>query len=131
MNSASKLALNCAEAMEYLSVRRRTFEAVFLPLLTPVRMGTSKLFEVSDLNSAWDQVKQSRASPNTVDAIPVPTQNGRRNGRPTSMKGEHTWAETHGASTPTKTVPGKLTSIGEARDFASAVSLVLAKRKAG
>lgn len=131
MNSANKLALNCAEAMSYLSVRRRTFETVFLPLLTPVRMGTSKLFEVTDLNCAWDLVKQRRTTTKTEDASPAPTHNVHRNGRPTSMKGEHTWAETPGASTPKRTVPGKLTSIGEARDFASAASQVLAKRRAG
>jgi hypothetical protein len=131
MNNADRLALNSAEAMEYLNVRRRTFETEFLPLLTPIRLGTSKLFEVSDLNCAWDLVKQRRTTTKTEDAPPAPTHNVRRNGRPTSMKGEHTWAETPGASTPTKTVPGKLTSGGAALDFASAASTVLARRKAG
>ena len=131
MNSANKLALNCAEAMSYLNVRRRTFETVFLPLLSPIRLGTSKLFEVTDLNCAWELVKQRRTTTKSEDASPAPTHNVHRNGRPTSMKGEHTWAETHGASTPTKTVPGKLTSGGAALDFASAASTVLGRRKAG
>jgi len=41
MNIQDKLALNCTEAMQYLNVRRRTFETEFLPLLTPIRLGTS------------------------------------------------------------------------------------------
>jgi hypothetical protein len=126
-----KRGLNTTEAMAYLGVRRRAFESMFLPLLRPFRIGTSTMHDIDDLDRAWSAVKEQRLQRHAEVAPSGPAHNERRNGRPTSLKGVNTWAETHGASTPTKTVPGKLTSGGEALDFASVASKVLGRRKAG
>jgi hypothetical protein len=89
------------------------------------------MHDIDDLDRAWHVVKGQRLDGHAELAPSDPAHNERRNGRPTSLKGVKTWAETHGASTPKRTVPDKLTSTGEARDFASAASQVLAKRRAG
>ena len=126
-----KRGLNSAEAMEYLGMRRRTFESTVRPHLTALRLGTSLVFDVQDLDRVFDEMKQQSGVPAVDDAEPGAAQNARWNGRPVARKGEKRWAETHGASTPTKRAPGRSTSTGEALDFASAASRVLRKRTGG
>jgi hypothetical protein len=110
--------------MDYLGVKRRTFEREIRPRLRAVRMGTSLMFDVQDLDRLFDELMQSTAARCCDGTVPATAQNQRWNGRPVAMKGVNTWAEPHGTSTPTKAVPGRSTSTGEALDFASAVSTV-------
>jgi len=108
-----KRGLNSAEAMAYLGMRRRTFERNVRPRLTALRLGTSLVFDVQDLDRVFDDLKQLSDASAGNDSAPATAQNVRRNGRPVATKGETRWAETHGASTPTRTVPGRSTSTGE------------------
>ena len=123
--------LNSAEAMDYLGVKRRTFEREIRPRLRAVRLGTSLMFDVHELDRLFDELMQATAASDCNDNVPATAQNERWNGRPVAMKGANTWAEPHGASTPKKAGPGRSTNTGEGLDFASAASTVLAKRKAG
>ena len=105
-----KRGYNCQEALAYLGVKRRAFETYFRPYLTPVRLGTSVVFDRIDLDRVLDDHKQ-------------------RNGRPIE-KGEMTWAEHKPASIKTRKDSGALIRSTKAPDFATVAS-ALKRRKAG
>jgi hypothetical protein len=117
--------------MQYLGLKRRTFESLIRPRLHPIRVGTSLIFDVRDLDRAFDELKEEGRDGNTGETAAGPAQNALRNGRPIHMKGANTWADQHAGSTPTRKVPGKSTRSGAELDFASAASAVLAKRRPG
>ena len=83
-----KRGLNSAEAMEYLGMRRRTFESTVRPHLPALRLGTSLVFDVQDLDRIFDEMKQQSDAPAVDDAEPGAAQNARWNGRPVARKGE-------------------------------------------
>lgn len=105
-----KRGYNCQEALHYLGIKRRAFEKYFRPLLSPVRLGTSLIFDRIDLDALLEQHKS-------------------RNGRPVE-KGVHTWAELKPASTKTSKASGGLIRSTKALDFAT-VSKALRKRNPG
>jgi hypothetical protein len=123
--------LPLSEAMAHVGLKRRTFDSLIRPRVTPIRVGTSLIFDVHDLDRAFDELKSASQAPDTSASAAEPAQNVRRNGRPIPQKGVESWADQHGGSTPTKAVPGRSTRSGAALDFASAVSQVLAKRRPG
>ncbi|WP_157891347.1 hypothetical protein [Acidovorax sp. GW101-3H11] len=129
-----KRGLTQQEAMAYVGVKRRTWEANWAPHLTGIHQGVCLIYDRQDLDKLFDAMKAEAAGeqqPTEQDAANDSAHNAARNGRP-EQKGRNTWAKALGVSTPTKaTTPGKLTSGGGARDFASAVSLVMKKRKSG
>ena len=128
-----KRGLTQQEAMAYVGVKRRTWEANWAPRLTSLQQGVCLIFDRQDLDSLFDTIKaeaQGDQQPPQQDAANDSAHNAARNGRPTE-KGRNTWAKDKRVSTPTKTTPGKLTSGGAVSDFASAVSLVMKKRNAG
>jgi hypothetical protein len=50
-----------AEAMAYLGVKRRAFDTHIRPRLPPpTPCGTSRVFERTDLDRAWEQYRASR-----------------------------------------------------------------------
>lgn len=123
--------LPATQAMAYLGLKRRTFESHIRPRVTAIRVGTSLIFDVHELDRAFDELKAVSQKSETPATASEPAQNARRNGRPIPQKGVEPWADQHGGSTPTKAVPGRSTRSGAALDFASAVSQVLAKRRPG
>ena len=128
-----KRGLTQQEAMAYVGVKRRTWEANWAPRLTGIHQGVCLIYDRQDLDQLFDTIKAEAAGdqPAEQDAANDSAHNAARNGRP-EQKGRNTWAKAHGVSTPTKaTTPGKLTSGGAVSDFASAVSLVMKKRNAG
>ena len=129
-----KRGLTQQEAMAYVGVKRRTWEANWAPRLTSLQQGVCLIFDRQDLDSLFDTIKaeaQGDQQPPQQDAANDSAHNAARNGRPIE-KGRNTWAKTRGVSTPTKAItPGKSTSGGAVSDFASAVSLVLKKRTVG
>lgn len=127
-----KRGYTLAEAMVYVGVKRRTFDALWRPKLIAMGQGTSLIFDREDLDRVFNEFKQAAAgAPEAANDAGTLAHNGPRNGRPAPSKGDMQWANLHGGSTPLKTGPGKLTSGGEALDFASAASSVLKRRKAG
>ncbi len=131
--STSARGLTYAEAMAYVGVKRRTFDEVWRPRLVAIPQGSSLIFDRQDLDRLFDEFKAAAAGvPQAAnDAGQALPHNGPRNGRPATEKGRTLWAKQRGESTPEKTGPGKLTSGGEALDFASAASAVMKRRKAG
>lgn len=127
-----KRGLTQQEAMAYVGVKRRTWEANWAPRLTGLHQGVCLIYDKQDLDRLFDEMKAEAQieQPAPQDAANDSAHNAARNGRPTE-KGRNTWAKDKRASTPTKTTPGKLTSGGAVSDFASAVSLVLKRQKAG
>jgi hypothetical protein len=132
-----KRGLTHAEAIEYVGVKRRTFDEDWRPRLVAMRQGSCLIFDKLDLDRLFDEFKQRAAG-----AVPAANddahhhagqlpQNGGRNGRSMQEKGVSKWAKQHGVSTPVTTERGKSTSGGASLDFASAVSAVLKRRNAG
>jgi hypothetical protein len=106
-----KRGLTQQEAMAYVGVKRRTWEANWAPRLTGIHQGVCLIYDRQDLDKLFDAIKAEAAGEQ-----PPKEQDGAKDKR---------------VSTPTKTTPGKLTSGGAVSDFASAVSLVLKRQKAG
>lgn len=56
-----KRGYTCAEAMDYLGLKRRAFEKHIRPRLpTPTPCGTTRVFERSDLDRAWEEYRAAR-----------------------------------------------------------------------
>ncbi|MDI9234357.1 hypothetical protein [Limnohabitans lacus] len=130
-----KRGLTHAEAMAYVGVKRRTFDEVWRPKLVGMRQGACMVFDRLDLDRLFDQFKQEAAgqpvAANDSTSPASTAHNGDRNERPAIQKGEKSWAKKQGASTPTQTGYGRLTSGSVALDFASAASRAMTKRNAG
>jgi hypothetical protein len=127
-----KRGLTHAEAIEYVGVKRRTFDDVWRPKLAPMRQGSCLIFDRLDLDRVFDEFKAAAATPAmNDDAGATRPHNGARNGRPIQERGESKWAKQLGVSTPVRTEPGRSTSGGAAIDFASVASAVLKRRNAG
>lgn len=130
---AMKRGLTQQEAMAYVGVKRRTWESLWAPRLVGMQQGVCLIFDRNDLDRVFDEFKhaaQGLPADAANDSQPPPAQNAHRNGRPT-QKGRNTWAKTHGASTPTKKEPGKLTSGTGAHAYASAALAARQRLKAG
>lgn len=125
MTDRVKRGLTYAEAIEYVGIKRRTFDRDWKPKLTAMVQGTSHIYDREDIDRVFDQFKREAAND------PVLEQNSDRNGRPTKTKGNFTWAKKRAGSTPPKTGHGTLTSSGEAPDFSSVASQILMTRKGG
>ena len=134
--SFAKRGLSYAEAINYVGVKRRTFDSKWRPRLVAMNQGTSVIFDREELDRLFEQFKLEsegeRISPCSVGATGQErAQNGARNGRPIVTKGVQKWAEKQGAFTRERTELGKWTAGGRAPDFASVASSVLRKRISG
>ena len=128
------------QAIKYLGVKRRVFDAHIRQKLTCRRLGTSLIFDRLELDLVFDRLMrnglaesalEAEYADQTADANPVETMdNDRGTERPIPRIGVTERAKKHGASTPTMK-RGKSTSTGGAPAFASAVSKVLQKRNSG
>jgi len=126
-----KRGLTYLEAIDYVGVKRRTFDTQWRPHLVAMSQGTSLIFDREDLDKLFDQFKDNSTPRPKATTSGGTAQNGRRNGRPIVEKGVQEWAERQPGSTPEKTEPGRSTSGTATLDFASAASQVLKRRKAG
>ena len=130
-----KRGLTHQEAMEYVGVKRRTFDEVWRPQLVAMRQGACVVFDRLDLDRLFDRFKQEASgqpdAANDSTGQALTAHKGGRNERPIKPKGVSIWAKTHGESTPKTTGSGRLTSGNGALDFASAASRALTKRNAG
>jgi hypothetical protein len=127
-----KRGLNYAEAMAYVGVKRRTFDATWRPRLSTLHQGTSLIFDREELDRVFDELKGAQAGHVAV-ALPssVSTHNGTRNERPAPMKGVTTWADEYRGSTPAARAPGQSTSGTPALDFSGVASRILRKQRSG
>jgi hypothetical protein len=133
--NALKRGLTLQEAMEYVGVKRRTFDEVWRPQLVGMRQGACVIFDRMDVDRLFDQFKQEASgqpdAANDSTSQESPAHNGGRNERPIQPKGEKIWAKTHGESIPKKMGSGKSTSGSGLLDFSSAASRVMTKRNGG
>ena len=78
-----KRGLTHQEAMEYVGVKRRTFDEVWRPQLVAMRQGACVIFGRADLDRLFDQFKQQAAGqPMAANDAAAPGQqahNGARN----------------------------------------------------
>ena len=105
-----KRGFNCQEALHYLGIKRRAFEKHFRPLLNPIRLGTSVVFDRIDLDRVLEEHKS-------------------RNGRPVE-KGVYSWAEHNPASIRIRKDSGVLIRSSKALDFETVLN-DLKKRNPG
>ncbi|CAN5860334.1 hypothetical protein BH11PSE13_BH11PSE13_12570 [soil metagenome] len=124
-----KRGLTHAEAIEYVGIKRRTFDEEWRPHLVAMRQGSCIIFDKQDLDRLFDELKAAAAAPAANDA--GVTHNAGWNGRPNQDRGERRWAKKLGGSTPEKMEVGKSISGGEELDFDKVASEVLKRRKAG
>ena len=130
-----KRGLTYAEAMAYVGVKRRTFDAAWRPRLRALHQGTCLIFDRQEIDELFDALKapdgeQPAASIQMVRVAPQ-AQNARRNERPEPMKGVSEWAEKYPGSTPEMKEPGRSTSGTPALDFSGVALRILTKRKSG
>ena len=78
--------LPLSEAMAHVGLKRRTFDSLIRPRVTPIRVGTSLIFDVHDLDRAFDELKAASQASDTPASASEPAQNARRNGRPIPRK---------------------------------------------
>ena len=126
-----KRGLTYAEALAYLGIKRRTFDTAWRPRLVAIHQGVTTIFDRQDIDRLFDEFKLEAAGTPVREGAEPAVHNGTWNGRPVNQKGTPIWAKQRGESIPKKTEPGTLTSGGEKIDFASAVSLVMKRQKAG
>lgn len=120
-----KRGLTHAEAIEYVGVKRRTFDEMWRPKLNPMRQGSCLIFDRLDLDRVFDEFKAAAAPAAANDDGAEPLRhNGPRNGRPSQETGERR-PKNKGYLPPERTEPGRSTSGGGKIDFASAASAVL------
>jgi len=130
-----KRGLTHQEAMEYVGVKRRTFDEVWRPQLVAMRQGACVVFDRLDLDRLFDRFKQEASgqpdAANDSTGQALPAHNGGRNERPIQPKGVSIWAKTQGESIPKKTGSGKSISGSGPLDFSSAALKVMTKRNGG
>ncbi len=110
--------LNQTQALEYLGIKRRTFETVWRPLLVEIRQGVSILYDRTDLDRLFDHFKLEAAKTEAKDIV-------------LTMGVKEKWAKEQVEFTSTKTAPGKWTNGSGRLDFAAAASSLMKKRKGG
>jgi hypothetical protein len=130
-----KRGLTYAEAMAYVGVKRRTFDAAWRPRLRALHQGTCLIFDRQEIDALFDALKvpdAAQAAPSAqTPRVPPQAQNARRNDRPEPTKGATEWAEKYPGSTPEVKEPGRSTSGMPALDFSGVASRILTKRKSG
>lgn len=127
-----KRGLSYAEAMDYVGVKRRTFDATWRPHLRALHQGTSLIFDRIELDRLFDQFKTAdNDRTGAVRRRHARSHNGTRNERPAPMKGVATWADEYRGSTPEAKEPGRSTSGTPALDFSGVASRILRKQRSG
>lgn len=130
-----KRGLTYAEAITYLGIKRRTFDAAWRPRLSAIHQGTCLIFDREEIDLLFDELKSrpqnGEAAHATRTAPSAQAQNGICNERPAPMKGVQAWAERCRESIPEEKEPGRSTSGTPALDFSGVASRILRKRSSG
>lgn len=130
-----KRGLTHQESMEYVGVKRRTFDELWRPKLVAMRQGSSLVFDRVDLDRLFEEFKQEAAghSSNANDSSvqPIAAQNKGQNIRPIKSNGVQEWDKARVVSIKKSAVCGKSTNGSSGLDFASAASKALMMRNAG
>lgn len=143
-----KRGLTYLEAIDYVGVKRRTFDTQWRPHLVAMSQGTSLIFDREDLDKLFDQFKQNAgrgapaapadapqafapdaAASNILDPQPTAAVSCLADRRPTSEKGVEKWV-VKTASTKTQRAGGESTSSTAVNAF-KAVSDRIRKPKHG
>ncbi len=143
-----KRGLTYLEAIDYVGVKRRTFDTQWRPHLVAMSQGTSLIFDREDLDKLFDQFKQNAgrsvtASPadgsqaftpeaiasNVTERQPTAAVSSLTDRRPMSEKGVERWV-VKTASTKTQKAGGESTSSTAVNAF-RAVSDRIRKPKLG
>jgi hypothetical protein len=123
-----KRGLTYLEAMDYVGVKRRTFDVQWRPHLVAISQGTSLIFDREDLDRLFDQFKQNTRClapaspvvgtcqatvpetyvPQSMESIPAAV-SSLADRRPTSRKGVERWV-VKTASTKTQRAGGESTN---------------------
>jgi hypothetical protein len=111
----AKRCYSTAEAITYLGIKRRSFETHILPLLKGkgVRIGNCVVFEVRDLDAAWESYKMAAGS--------------ERSG----AKGENTWDAPKRREYTGRKTHSTSTSTTAGNAFDNAASRLINRQKAG
>jgi hypothetical protein len=120
--------LSTEEAMAYLGVKRRTFAAL-KGHLTPIRMGTSRVYDIRDLDALFDQLKAASVAGNSAPDVGPCESECAQDRRPASQQGESTWVVRQ-ASIKTPKADGELIASTAVNAF-RAVSTRIRKRRPG
>lgn len=127
-----KRGLSYAEAMDYVGVKRRTFDAMWRPRLCALQQGTSLIFDRDELDRLFDQFKTARDDRSgAVHRRRTSSHNDIRNERPAPTKGVATWADEYRGSTPEAKEPGRSTSGTPTLDVSGVASRILRKQRSG
>lgn len=123
--------LSTEDAQAYLGVKRRTFD-VLKGQLNPVKLGTSLVYDVRELDELFDRLKRNPApedqqSTNQPEATKEAQSSEDR--RPTSEKGVSRWV-VKAASTKTPKADGESTASTAVSAF-KAVSIRIKSQKPG
>ncbi len=124
-----KRGLSYAETLAYVGVKRRTFDKVWRPLLSPMRQGTTVVYDREDVDHLFDEMKRRAEAP-ASNTAQNGAQNGGGNERPTHDKGVKSWADKLAVSTAKQAETGVLTRCTEAPDYFS-VSAAIRKQSVG
>lgn len=106
-----KRGMSCQEAMDYVGVKRRTFDELWRPNLVALKQGVCTVFDRHDLDELFDKFKRE-----TTD---------------TTTKENKTWERSPAEFTRKKTEPGALTNAATGLDFSREASKILRKQKGG
>lgn len=66
-----KRGLTHAEAIEYVGVKRRTFDEVWRPRLVAMRQGSCVIFDRHDLDKLFDEFKAASAAESGMSSPPA------------------------------------------------------------
>jgi len=119
--------LSTEEAIAYLGTKRRTFNKL-KPYLTPIPLGTSRVYDIRDLDRLFDLLKTSGGADDHFNLGPMASECS-QDRRPVSEEGESKWVVNQ-ASIRTPMESGELTASTAVNAF-RAVSTRIRKQKAG
>jgi hypothetical protein len=109
-----------AQAMRYVGVKRRMFDTHWKPRLPCIAQGTSRIYDINDLDALYDEFKAQAVS---AACASHQAQNSARNERP-NPKGAKPWADTNAESTANPRGRGESTSSTGGKDFFAALKAV-------
>jgi hypothetical protein len=124
--------LSTEDALRYLGIKRRAFDTLKVQL-RPIRIGTSKLYDVRELDQLFDRLKGQQSAGDDIAGQELHQSSKEAEStldrRPVSEKGEKPWV-VKAASTKTPKVGGESTASTAVSAF-RAVSTRIKTRKPG
>lgn len=117
--------LSTEDAQLYLGVKRRTFD-VLKSQLNPVRLGTSLVYDVRELDELFDRLKRTPAleaeQEQSINQTPATMEAQSSPDRRPSEKGVSKWVVKQASTTRTPKEGGESTESTVVRDFKAALA---------